>query len=56
MKKFFGEGSPMRGQNERAFPSVYEVVDGKFAIVYPKAFANSAHVRPRPASSPFAAR
>lgn len=37
-------------------PSVYEVVDGKFAIVYPKAFANSATVLPLPASSPFAAR
>ncbi len=56
MERFFSEGSPMCGQDERAFPSVYEVVDGKFAIVYPKAFANSAPVRPLPASSPFTAR
>jgi len=54
--KFFGEGNPMRGQNERAFPAVYQVVDGKFAIVYPKAFANAAPVLPLPPSSPFAAR
>ena len=54
--KFLGEGNPMRGQSERAFPSVYEVIDGKFAIVYPKAFANAAPVLPLPASSPFAAR
>lgn len=46
----------MRGQNEWAFPAVYQVVDGKFAIVYPKAFANAAPVLPLPPSSPFAAR
>ena len=54
--KFFPEGNPMRGQNERAFPAVYQVIDGKFAIVYPKAFANSAPILPLPPSSPFAAR
>jgi len=54
--KFFPEGSPMRGQNERAFPAVYQVIDGKFAIVYPKAFANASPVLPLPASSPFGAR
>jgi hypothetical protein len=54
--KFLGEGNPMRGQNERAFPSVYQVVDGKFAIVYPKAFANASPILPLPPSSPFAAR
>jgi hypothetical protein len=46
----------MRGQNERALPAVYEVVDGKFAIVYPKAFASQTPVLPLPLSSPFAAR
>jgi hypothetical protein len=35
---------------------VYQVIDGKFAIVYPKAFASAAPVLPLPASSPFAAR
>src|SRR5262247_253088 len=54
--KFFPEGSAMRGQNERAFPAVYQVIDGKFAIVYPKAFANASPVLPLPASSPFGAR
>ena len=54
--KFLGEGNPMRGQNERAFPAVYQVVDGKFAIVYPKAFANASPILPLPPSSPFAAR
>src|SRR5499426_4699863 len=54
--KFFLEASSMRGQNERAFPAVYQVIDGKFAIVYPKAFANASPVLPLPASSPFGAR
>ena len=54
--KFFLEASSMRGQNERAFPAVYQVIDGKFAIVYPKAFANASPVLPLPASSPFVAR
>ena len=54
--KFFPEGNPMRGQNERAFPAVYQVIDGKFAIVYPKAFANSAPILSLPPSFPFAAR
>jgi hypothetical protein len=35
---------------------VYQVIDGKFAIVYPKAFANASPVLPLPASSPFGAR
>ena len=34
----------------------YQVIDGKFAIVYPKAFANASPVLPLPASSPFGAR
>ena len=54
--KFFPPGSSMAGQNERAFPAVYQVQDGKFALVYPKTFASTAPVLPFPASSPFAAR
>ena len=34
----------------------YQVVEGKFTIVYPKAFANATPVLPLPASSPFGAR
>ena len=54
--KLLGEGNPMRGQNERAFPAVYQVVDGKFDIVYSKAFGNASLILPLPPSSPFAAR
>ena len=54
--KFFPPGSSMAGQNERAFPAVYQVLDGKFAIVHPQTFASAAPVLPLPASSPFAAR
>ena len=28
--KFLGEGNPMRGQNERAFPVVFQIHEGKF--------------------------
>ena len=54
--KFFPLGSPMAGQNERAFPAVYQVQDGKFVLVYPKTFASTSPVLPFPTSSPFAAR
>jgi len=54
--KFFPPGHPMAGQNERAFPAVYQIVDGKLVVVFPKTFANAAPVLPLPPSSPFAAR
>ena len=53
---FFPPGHPMAGQNERAFPAVYQIVDGKLLVVFPKTFANAAPVLPLPPSSPFAAR
>ncbi len=34
--KFEGEGSPMAGQNERAFPVIVQYVDDKPNIVWPK--------------------
>src|SRR5438132_12589278 len=34
--KFLPPGNPMAGQNERAFPAVFQIVEGKFEIVYPK--------------------
>ena len=44
----------MRGQNERAFPAVFQIIEGKFEIVYPKIVATAAPVLPLPASSPLA--
>src|SRR5262247_1956909 len=38
--KFFGEGNPMRGQNERAIAAVYQVVEGQFRHVWPKVIAS----------------
>jgi branched-chain amino acid transport system substrate-binding protein len=54
--KFFGEGSPMRGQNERAIAAVYQVVDGQFRHVWPKVIASPNPPVVLPASSPWAAR
>jgi branched-chain amino acid transport system substrate-binding protein len=54
--KFYGEGHPMRGQNERAFPAVFQIVEGKFEVVYPAAVATAAPILPLPASSPWGAR
>jgi len=54
--KFYPPGHRFAGQNERAFPAVFQVIEGKFALVYPKNVATAAAVLPLPASSPFAAR
>ena len=54
--KFFGEGSPMRGQNERAIAAVYQVVEGQFRHVWPKIIASPNPPVVLPASSPWAAR
>jgi branched-chain amino acid transport system substrate-binding protein len=54
--KFFPPGHPMAGQNERGFPAVYQVLDGKFAIVFPKAYASAGPVLPLPARSALGAR
>jgi branched-chain amino acid transport system substrate-binding protein len=54
--KFYGEGSPMRGQNERAIAAVYQIVEGRFQHVWPKVIAMSNPPVLLPASSPFAAR
>jgi branched-chain amino acid transport system substrate-binding protein len=53
---FFPPGHAMAGQNERAFPAIYQILDGKLVVVFPKTFANAAPILPLPASSPFAAR
>jgi len=54
--KFYGEGNPMRGQNERAIAAVYQIVEGRFQHVWPKVIAMNNPPVLLPASSPFAAR
>lgn len=54
--KFHPVNHPMAGQNERAFPAVFQIVDGKFELVYPKAVQTANPILPLPASSPFATR
>jgi branched-chain amino acid transport system substrate-binding protein len=54
--KFYPSGHRFAGQNERAFPAVFQIIEGKFELVYPKTVATAQPVLPLPASSPFAAR
>jgi branched-chain amino acid transport system substrate-binding protein len=54
--KFHPSGHVMAGQNERAFPAVFQIVEGKFEIVYPKTVQTANPILPLAASSPFAAR
>jgi len=54
--KFYPPGHRFAGQNERAYPAVFQVVEGKFVLVFPKVAATGEPVLPLPASSPFAAR
>ncbi len=52
--KFFPLGHRFAGQNERAFPAVMEIIDGKFELVYPKTVATAQPLLPLPSSSPLA--
>jgi branched-chain amino acid transport system substrate-binding protein len=54
--KFYGEGHPMRGQNERAIAAVFQVIEGQFKHVYPLVIATGSPIIPLPPSSPWAAR
>jgi branched-chain amino acid transport system substrate-binding protein len=54
--KFNQPGHRFAGQNERAFPAVFQIIEGKFELVYPQTVATAQAVLPLPASSPFAAR
>ncbi len=54
--KFYPVSHPMAGQNERAFPAVFQVIKGKFELVYPKTVQTANPLLPLPASSPWAAR
>jgi len=53
--KFEGEGQPMAGQNDRAFPVILQYVDDKAIIVWPKSLQRAEPVLPLPSSSPYAA-
>lgn len=53
--KFAGEGSPIAGQNERAFPVIVQYVDDEAHIVWPKSLQRRDPVLPLPSSSPYAA-
>ncbi len=51
--KFYGEGTPMAGQNERSFPVVIQYVDDKSYVVWPKSQAQREAVLPLPAGSTY---
>ena len=46
--KFYGEGTPMAGQNERSFPVVIQYIDDKSHVVWPKSQAQREAVLPLP--------
>ena len=46
--KFVGEGQPMAGQNDRAFPVIIQYVDDKSYVVWPKSQAQREAVLPLP--------
>jgi branched-chain amino acid transport system substrate-binding protein len=46
--KFYGEGTPMAGQNERSFPVIIQYVDDKSYVVWPKSQAQREAVLPLP--------
>src|SRR5256886_14020436 len=54
--KFLGEGSPMAGQNDRAFPVILQSVDDKPYIVWPASLQQREPTLPLPGSSPYAAQ
>src|SRR6266508_2358226 len=51
--KFYGEGTPMAGQNERSFPVVIQYVDDKSYVVWPKSQAQREAVLPLPKGTTF---
>jgi branched-chain amino acid transport system substrate-binding protein len=51
--KFFGEGQPMAGQNERGFPVIIQYVDDKSYVVWPKSQQQREAVLPLPAGSTY---
>jgi len=51
--KFEGEGQPMAGQNDRAFPVIIQYVDDKSYVVWPKSQAQREATLPLPAGSTY---
>jgi ABC-type branched-subunit amino acid transport system substrate-binding protein len=51
--KFYGEGTPMAGQNERSFPVVIQYIDDKSYVVWPKSQAQREAVLPLPAGTTY---
>jgi ABC-type branched-subunit amino acid transport system substrate-binding protein len=51
--KFFGDGTPMAGQNERSFPVVIQYIDDKSYVVWPKGQAQRDGVLPLPAGTTY---
>ncbi len=51
--KFYDEGTPMSGQNERSFPVVIQYVDDKSYVVWPKSQAQREAVLPLPAGTTY---
>ena len=51
--KFEGEGQPMAGQNDRAFPVIIQYVDDKSYVVWPKSQAMREAVLPLPAGTTY---
>jgi branched-chain amino acid transport system substrate-binding protein len=52
--KFDPPGSPMAGQNERAYPVIVQYIDDQSYVVWPKAQQQREPVLKLPASSPYA--
>ena len=52
--KFFGEGTPMAGQNERSFPVVIQYIDDKSYVVWPPSQAQRDAVLPLPKGTTYA--
>jgi ABC-type branched-subunit amino acid transport system substrate-binding protein len=46
--KFYPEGTPMAGQNERSFPVIIQYIDDKSYVVWPKSQAQREAVLPLP--------
>src|SRR5206468_4313824 len=49
--KFYPPGHRFAGQNLRAFPAVFQIIEGKFELVYPQTVATAQPVLPLPAAS-----
>ena len=52
--KFYGEGTPMAGQNERSFPVVIQYIDDKSYVVWPPSQAQREAVLPLPKGTTYA--